>query len=65
MASGWGLFEVNNTLEEVLLLREMGIARPECNDNCGSESFAWKSAGVSVHAWRFGSHRNQSHRATK
>lgn len=46
MASGWGLFEVNNALEEVLLLREMGIARPECNDNCGSESLAWKSAGV-------------------
>lgn len=46
VASGWGLFEVNNALEEVLLLREMGIARPECNDNCGSESLAWKSAGV-------------------
>lgn len=46
MVLGWGLFEVNNVLEEVFLFREMGIVRFECNDNCGLEFFVWKLVGV-------------------
>ena len=39
-ASVWGLFEVSNSLEWLLLLREMGVVRPECNDNCEPASLA-------------------------
>lgn len=39
--SVWGLFEVNNPLEELLLLRDMGPGRLEHDCNCEPEALAW------------------------
>lgn len=47
---------MSNSSEWLLSLREMGVGRPDCN-NDEPDSSAWKSAGVSVYAWRFGSCR--------